>query len=69
MLIKKIKDLPFGFVPTDKQKRRLKNGCIVRVCQICGEYFTTRPDKNQGLCMLCYQKHKTSRPLLFGDDF
>jgi len=69
MLIKKIQDLPFGFKPTDKQKRRLKNGCIVRVCQICKEYFTTRPDKNQRLCMSCYQKHKTSRPLLFGDDF
>ena len=69
MLIKKIKDLPFGFVPTDKQKRRLKNGCIVRACQICGKYYTSKPDKNQGLCMGCYTKHKKVRPVLFGNDF
>ena len=62
---RKEQDLPFGFVPTDKQKRRLKNGCVVRKCEMCGDYFTTKPNKNQCLCMRCYTKYKRTRPVLF----
>jgi len=54
MLIKKNIELPSDFTPTRKQARRIKNGCLVRRCQNCGNYFTTKLF-NQFYCSVCYR--------------
>ena len=54
MLIKKNIELPTDFFPTRKQARRIKNGCLVRRCQNCGNYFTTKLG-NQFYCSVCYR--------------
>ena len=63
MLTKKNVILPYGFKPTDKQKRRLNNGCVVRKCKLCGAFFTTYVTKMQELCMPCYTRFKPVRPV------
>jgi len=55
MLIKKIQDLPFGFKMTPEKKRRLRSGCVVKRCQSCGDFFTSKPKKDQPYCSKCYR--------------
>ena len=62
MLIKKNIQLPNDFKPTPKQKWRIQQGYIVRRCQNCGKYFTTKPEKNQFYCHLCQNKNKAIPP-------
>ena len=52
---KKNQDLPVGFIPTPEQKRRLRQGCVVRVCQNCESYFTSKPILQQMFCSKCYR--------------
>lgn len=52
---KKNQNLPVGFIPTKEQKYRLKTGCVVRVCQNCGSYFTSKPILQQMFCSKCYR--------------
>lgn len=63
MLIKKKVKIPKDFKPTKKQKRRIKEGCIVRRCE-CGNYFTTKPELFQFLCLDCYRKSNKKKKKL-----
>jgi protein-arginine kinase activator protein McsA len=61
MLLKDNIKLPYGFKPTKKQLRRINNGCIVKRCQNCGDYFTSKR-KKQFYCSNCYRIMGKSAP-------
>jgi len=52
----KLNNLPYDFVPTKRQKERMKiEGSVIRKCQNCGQHYITFPKKEQFYCSKCFR--------------